>query len=79
MKKKFLFLAAVLSFSAFTLIAQPPPPPPDNPGTTGGPVGPVGGPIDGGLGILLVLAGIYGTKKVFDLRKSKQEENIMDD
>ena len=73
MKKKLLFLTALLTFGTYTLIAQPPPKPPDDPslGGTNGPTGggPTGAPVDGGLGILLLLGAGYGTKKLINTLK----------
>ncbi len=47
------------------------------PGGSGGGDTPIGGgaPIGGGSLILIGLAAAYGGKKVFDLRKNKEEEN----
>lgn len=42
-------------FSAFVLLAQPPPPPAT--------------PIDGGLGLLLAGGAAFGIKKIYDARK----------
>jgi hypothetical protein len=74
MKKKLLFLSALLTLGTYTLIAQPPPKPPNDPslGGTNGVIGgnaPAGAPIDGGLGILLLLSAGYGSKKLFNTRK----------
>lgn len=71
---------ALLSLLAITiLIAKPvqaePPKPPSGTGTSGnqGPQ-PTGGPIDGGLGILLALGAGYGAKKLYKARKEKEEK-----
>jgi hypothetical protein len=65
-KKAALFV--LLAFS-FTLrgIAQPPPPP-DH-----GQQGDQPAPIGNGFVILLVLAGAYGTKRIYDARKKIRE------
>ena len=44
------------------------PPPPSEHGA-GGNQGPAGAPIDGGLGILLVMGAVYGGKKIIQSRK----------
>ncbi len=69
--KKVIILAIILSITTLSLFAQAPPPPPSNAGTGGGPIGsgPMGAPIDGGLIILLVLAGTYASRKTFVLKK----------
>jgi hypothetical protein len=56
-------------------IADPPPPPGASGAAPGGGQTPVGAPIDGGLGILLALGLGYGGRKLYDARKTK-EENI---
>ncbi len=66
---KILFIAVLISVG-ISALAQAPPPPPGNARTGGGGSdGPVGGPIDGGLGILLALGAAYGGKKLFKSRK----------
>jgi hypothetical protein len=67
-----IILAIILTVSTFSLIAQPPPPP-DNAGTGGGPIGsgPLGAPIDGGLTILLALAGAYAGRKIRIMKSEK--------
>jgi len=71
---KILFIAVLISFG-ISALAQAPPPPPGNPRTGGGgSPGPVGGPIDGGLGILLTLSMAYGGKKIYFARKKTTEE-----
>jgi hypothetical protein len=74
MKNHFRILAAFLTLtlliSVHTMsIAQPPPPPP--PGGGHGLPGnqPSGAPVGEGVFLLIGLAGIYGGKKVYDLRK----------
>lgn len=63
-----------------TIAQSPPPPPPDagNPSGGGGD-GPVGAPIDGGLGILLALGGAYGARKIYQMRKEKREQQELDE
>ena len=53
------------------VLADGPPPPPGNPGSGGG--GPVGAPIDGGLGILLVMGVAYGGRKYYQARKPRKK------
>ena len=69
---------AFVSLLAFTLLiakpviaAEPPPPPPGGTGQAGN-KGPAGGPVDGGLSILLVLGAGYGAKKLYNLKKVKE-------
>jgi hypothetical protein len=49
----------------------PPPPPADH--GSGGNQGPVGAPIDGGLGILLTIGAAYGGKKYLQLKKKTKQ------
>ena len=75
MKRYILKIAVILSFimlPAFVALADLPDAPPPDPGGTGGGT-PVGAPIDGGLGILLVLGAGYGAKKLYQARKEKNE------
>ena len=70
---KILFIAAFVCFG-ISVWAQAPPPPPGNPRTGGGgSSGPVGGPIDGGLGILLALGAAYGGKNLYNERKKTKK------
>ena len=55
-----------LSFSVFANDPNPPPPPGEH-GLSGDQ--PVGAPIDGGLGILLLLGVGYGIKKLYKNKK----------
>lgn len=48
------------------------PPPPSGHGA-GGNQGPAGAPIDGGLGILLVMGAVYGGKKLIQSRKVSRD------
>ena len=80
MKKivKILFVAAFMS-SGVALFAQAPPPPPGDAKTGGGGSdGPVGGPIDGGLGILLALGAAYGGRKLYKARQKKSKKQDSD-
>ena len=81
MKKHIVSLTVALfliSISFYTS-AQPPFQAP-NPYTNGNGTGIQGGglhntaPIDGGLGILLILATGFGIRKVYNAKKSKQEK-----
>ncbi len=59
--------------------AQAPPPPPGNAQTGGGGSdGPIGGPIDGGLGILLALGAAYGGRKLYMSRQEKSKKKEPD-
>lgn len=78
MKKHFRLLQmtgllfTMLMFANQTF-ADNPPPPPSGHGTSGNQA-PAGAPIDGGLGILLLLSGAYGTHKIY--KAKKQNESI---
>jgi len=57
------------------VLAQAPPQPPSDP-TAGGnqsPGGPTGTPIEGGLGILLMLAGGYAVRKIRKISQATGE------
>ena len=72
--KKYIYcslIALVLCLSV-AVMADPPTPPPD-PSSGGGHGGPVGAPIDGGLGILMVMGVAYGGRKFHQARKSKKK------
>jgi len=75
--KKFIAPLALLMFLFIgsTVRADFPPPPP-MPGEGHGsfsdqPAGPIGGPIDGGLSILLALGAMYGGKKLYKVVKGE--------
>ncbi|MCF8349173.1 MAG: hypothetical protein K9G61_10210 [Bacteroidales bacterium] len=68
-----LLLITVLIAGSQQLISQPPPPPPSGHGDDGN-QNAGNAPIDGGLGILLVLGAAYGGKRLYDLRKEQLEE-----
>lgn len=71
---KILFVFVLISFG-ISASAQAPPPPPGNPRTGGGgSPGPVGGPIDGGLGILIAMGAAYGGKKIYFAREKTSTE-----
>ncbi|MEI8007670.1 MAG: hypothetical protein WCI48_15795 [Bacteroidota bacterium] len=70
--KKFIYASLIAVFVCFAMaaLADGPPPPPPNPSGGGGPVG---APIDGGLGILLAMGVAYGGRKYYQARKSKKK------
>jgi len=68
-----LLLIAVLITGSQLLFSQPPPPPPPGHGGDGN-QNAGNAPIDGGLGILLVLGAAYGSKRLYDRRKEQLEE-----
>jgi len=72
---KILFIAAAVCFS-ISVLAQAPPPSPGDPSTGGGGSdgGPVGAPIDGGLGILLALGAGYGAWNLYLAKQEKKHE-----
>jgi hypothetical protein len=70
MMKRINFFKVLIAISFYFLMsdilfAQAPVPPPN---------GPCGGPIDGGLSILLFLAGSYGGKMIYNAFKKRQKE-----
>jgi hypothetical protein len=76
--KKIIIGLFILTFGVILssgLFAQPsfdPPAPPDNKGTSGNqspPSNSTGAPVEPGTGILLIMAGAYGIKKIRDVRK----------
>ena len=73
--KIFKSLLTVLFLFGLQFAYAAPAPPPSG-GTTGGPGcwPPPCVPIDGGIVFLMVAAGLYGAKKIYDLRK--KTENI---
>jgi len=74
--KSFLFISLLTcaTFISVPLLADPPGPPADH-GQTGN-QDPVGAPIDGGLGMLVILAGSagYGSYKLYKARKGGKEQ-----
>lgn len=82
MKKYFnilkISLVLTLLFSIHTVcLSQPPPPPPntEHGGTINSPPG-GGAPIGDGMLFLIGLAGIYGGKKLYDLRKTLKTKEL---
>lgn len=81
MKKYFkilkTFLALALLFSIHTVgFSQPPPPPPSiGHGATSNQPG-AGAPIGEGMFMLIGLAGLYAGKKLYDLRKTINSEEV---
>ena len=74
--KKLYNLFLIAAFVCISLAAfAPPPNPPADAGIGGGGGGPVGAPIDGGLGILVILTGsaAYGGVKLYKAKKNKEE------
>ncbi|NOU46319.1 MAG: hypothetical protein HOO86_04565 [Bacteroidales bacterium] len=75
---KFAVVTAIFMASSTFVVAQGPPDPPGDP-SIGGP--PVGGsaPIGSGIGIMLMLAGGYGARKVYDIRKKLGDMEKLED
>lgn len=72
MKKVIASLILVATGIVFSIgIMAQPPQPPAGQGTSGNqpPAGVPGAPIDGGLGIILILAAGYGLKKIHNVRQ----------
>ncbi len=72
MKK--IILTALIAICSIGLFAQPVPPP--NSGGSGGhglSGNQKGAPLDGGLGILMLLGAAYGAKKVYRFKKQDKE------
>jgi len=74
MKKILSIIAVLMFFLSFSLSAQMlgPSDPGGSPGVDDDPIG-GGAPIGGGSFILMGLAAAYGGKKVYDLRKEREE------
>jgi hypothetical protein len=72
MKKaiKIIVISAFFIASPLFILAQNPPHP-NGGNAPGGGNTPVGGgaPIDGGLSIMLILGAVYGTRKIYRMRK----------
>ena len=68
-----LFTVCLFSLSFSFVSADPtdPPPVPDH-GQNGS--GPVGAPIDGGVGILLLMGAGYAARKLYSVKKGKTKE-----
>jgi hypothetical protein len=75
---KFAFVTAIIFASSTFLLAQGPPNPPGDPSLQGPPVG-GSAPIGSGIGIMLMLAGGYGARKVYDMRKKLEEMDKLED
>jgi len=73
--KSLLILGAIFAMPLLS-ICDPPAGPDPNTNGNGSANGttPVGAPIDGGLGILVILGAGYGIKKVYNARKSRKED-----
>lgn len=69
-----LALGLMLWAPAQSLADDPAPPPPPSGHGYGGDQGPVGAPIDGGLGILMAMGAVYGGKKYLEYKKTKPEK-----
>ncbi len=68
--KPLMVFALVFALHAVTLSQPPPPPPSIGHGATGNNPPGAGAPIGEGMFLLIGLAGLYGGRKVYDLRKS---------
>jgi hypothetical protein len=75
---KFAVVTAIFLVSTTCLLAQGPPNPPGDPSLQGPPVG-GSAPIGSGIGIMLMLAGGYGARKVYDIRKKLEEMDKLED
>jgi len=67
-----LTFGVILSSGLFAQPSFEPPAPPDNKGTSGNqspPSNSTGAPVEPGTGILLIMAGAYGIKKIRNMRK----------
>lgn len=82
MKKHFRILKTLsvlaLLFSIHTVsLSQPPPPPPSSGhGAAGNNPPGAGVPIGEGMFLLIGLAGLYGGRKVYDLRKTLKSKEV---
>ena len=72
-KKIFVLAVILLFFVPLTQVMAQPGTPPEGVGSGDEPIGGGGAPIGGGSLILMGLAVAYGGKKVFDIRKCKEE------
>ena len=68
---KFLLIPVFALFFSLAMYAQPQTPPPPPPGHGGSGNQPAGGasPIGAGIGLLLLMAGAYGARKVYNARE----------
>jgi hypothetical protein len=79
MKTVKIVFVSLLFIASMHAIADPPLPPSDPSGGGSGP-GPVGAPIDGGLGILMAMGAAYGGGKYFkEWKKKRKEKKETDD
>lgn len=73
----FITLILLFSIHAESFATGPPPPPPGGGHGEGGNQAPgSGAPVGEGMFILIGLAGLYGGKKVYNLRKKTQSEEL---
>ena len=75
--KRLFVITLILSFAILSLgaIAQPPPPP-ENPVQSGANphVGGAGAKVGSGMSLLIGMAGIYGGKKMYTIRRANKKE-----
>ncbi len=71
MKKiiRITLILSLITFATMISLAEPPGPPTGDPADPDINGGPVGAPIDGGLGILLAMGGAYGARKLYKAKK----------
>jgi hypothetical protein len=70
---KILLIPVFMLFFQLASNAQSAPPPPSGHGQSGNQPAGGGAPIGAGIGFLLLMAGGYGAKKVYDARKKLVE------
>lgn len=70
---RFLLIPAFAILIHVAASAQSAPPPPPGHGETGNQPPGGGAPIGAGIGFLLLMAGGYGAKKVYDARRKLEE------
>ncbi|MBE0661484.1 MAG: hypothetical protein IH597_03365 [Bacteroidales bacterium] len=70
---KILLIPAFALFMHVAAVAQSSPPPPPGHGDPGNQPPGGGAPIGAGIGFMLLMAGGYGAKKVYDARKKLTE------
>lgn len=68
-------LVVLFVFISFSLMADPPDP--DGPGSGGDPLPGGGAPIGGGSLVLITMAAVYGTGKVYKLKFQKHDYTII--
>ena len=69
-----LFFTVCLLFLSFSSVCADPTDPPQVPDHGQNGSGPVGAPIDGGVGILLLMGASYAARKLYSIRKEKTKE-----